>query len=269
MSQFKLSTNIQLPVSLSRFQKISLRDLKINNLKLKIHNISYILDLNSLPFSTCSLLSLSNLSYDDLAILIEALRNKMGEETVLKHLKLKFGYSQFININAIEDMLRNYSFPKSISYLTLRFKNELSTNEYFEIMWKIINALACSENNPKELIVTVKMYYDEKEDPFSYFNLRQNLTNCFDFDKLNPNYLMIYNFSFREVKENIQMSVELNKYQRNSTLDAFIKISRAADKCQKLDMRYMMPTCLRIIRFMSKFEVESTIKINFVFMKSK
>lgn len=269
MSQFKISTNIQLPVSLGRFQKISLRDLKINNLKLKIQNISYILDLNSLPFSTCSLLSLSNLSYDDLAILIDALRNKMGEETVLKHLKLKFGYSQFININAIEDMLRNYSFPKSISYLTLRFKNELSTNEYFEIMWKIINALACSENNPKELIVTVKMYYDEKEDPFSYFNLRQNLTNCFDFDKLNPNYLMIYNFSFREVKENIQMSVELNKYQRNSTLDAFIKISRAADKCQKLDMRYMMPTCLRIIRFMSKFEVESTIKINFVFMKSK
>ena len=269
MSQFKISTNIQLPVSLGRFQKISLRDLKINNLKLKIHNISYILDLNSLPFSTCSLLSLSNLSYDDLAILIEALRNKMGEETVLKHLKLKFGYSQFININAIEDMLRNYSFPKSISYLTLRFKNELSTNEYFEIMWKIINALACSENNPKELIVTVKLYYDQQEDPFSYFNLRQNLTNCFDFDKLNPNYLMIYNFSFREIKENIQMSVELNKYQRNSTLDAFIKISRAADKSQKLDMRYMMPTCLRIIRFMSKFEVESTIKINFVFMKSK
>ena len=80
---------------------------------------------------------------------------------------------------------------------------------------------------------------------------------------------MTYNFSFREVKENLQMSIELNKYQRNSTLDAFIKISRSPDKCQKLDMRYMMPTCLRIIRFMSKFEVESNIKINFVFIKSK
>ena len=268
MSQFKLSTNIQLPESLCKFPKMCLRDVKINNLKLKICNISYILDLNSLPYSTCSLLSLSNLSYEDLVGLIEALRKKMGEETILKHLKLKFGYSLFINLNVIEDMLRNYSFPKSLSYLTMRFKNELSTNEYFELMWKVINALACSENNPKDLKVTVKIYYDPNEDPISYFNLKQNLTNCFDFDKLNPNYLMIYNFSYRELKGNKEIIVELNKYQRNSALDSFIKISRAADKNQKLEMKYMMPTCLRIIRFMAKFEVESNIKIHFVFVKS-
>ena len=269
MSQFKLSTNIQIPDSLCRFPKVCLRNIKINNLKLKIYNISNILDLNSLPYTSCSLLSLSNISYDDLIGLIDALRKKMAEETLLKHLKIKFDYSLYININVIEDMFRNYSFPKSISYITMRFKNELSTNEYFELMWKIINALACSENNPKDLKVTIKIYYDENEDPISYFNLKQNLTNCFDFDKLNPNYLMIYNFNFREIKENKEISVELNKYQRNTKLDAFIKISRAMDKSQRLEMNYMMPTCLRIIRFITKFEVESNIKIHFVFVKSK
>jgi hypothetical protein len=269
MSQFKLSTNIQIPDSLCRFPKVCLRNIKINNLKLKIYNISNILDLNSLPYTSCSLLSLSNISYDDLIGLIDALRKKMAEETLLKHLKIKFDYSLYININVIEDMFRNYSFPKSISYITMRFKNELSTNEYFELMWKIINALACSENNPKDLKVTIKIYYDENEDPISYFNLKQNLTNCFDFDKLNPNYLMIYNFNYREIKDNKEISVELNKYQRNTKLDAFIKISRAMDKNQRLEMNYMMPTCLRIIRFIAKFEVESNIKIHFVFVKSK
>ena len=99
MSQFKLSTNIQIPDSLCRFQKICLRNIKINNLKLKIYNISNILDLNSLPYTSCSLLSLSNISNDDLIGLIDALRKKMGEETLLKHLKLKFDYSLYININ--------------------------------------------------------------------------------------------------------------------------------------------------------------------------
>ena len=271
MSQFKLSTNIQIPDSLCRFPKICLRNIKINNLKLKVYNISNILDLNSLPYTSCSLLSLSNISYDDLIGLIAALRTKMNEDTVLKlkHLKIKFDYSLYINLNVIDDMLRNYSFPKSISYLTMRFKNELSTNEYFELMWKIINALACSENNPKDLKVTVKIYYDEKEDPISYFNLKKNLTNCFDFDKLNPNYLMIYNFSFREIKDKKEIIVQLNKYERNTKLDAFIKISRAMDKNQMLQVNYMMPTCLRIIRFITKFEVESNINIHFVFVKNK
>ena len=269
MSQFKLSTNIQLPDSICRFPKICLRNIKINNLKLKIYNISYILDLNSLPYSTCSLLSLSNISSEDLVGIINALRKKQDEETILKHLKLKFDYSLYININTIDDMFRNYSFPLSISYITMRFKNEFSTNEYYEIMWKIINALANSENNPKELKVTIKLYYDENDDPISFFNLKQNLTNCFDFDKLNPNYLLIYNFNFREIKNNKEIIVELNKYQRDTKLDAFIKISRAMDKSQKLEMKYMMPTCLRIIRFITKFEVYSTIKIHFVFAKSK
>jgi hypothetical protein len=157
MSQFKLSSNIELPDSLCRFTKVCLRNLKINNLKLKVYNISYILDLNSLPYSTCSLLSLSNISYDDLVGLVDALRKKIGEETILKHLKLKFHYSLFINFNLIDDMFRNYSFPASISYVTIRFKNEFSTNEYFELMWKVINALANSENNPKELKVSIKL----------------------------------------------------------------------------------------------------------------
>ena len=269
MSQFKLSTNIQIPDSLCRFPKICLRDIKINNLKLKIYNISNILDLNSLPYTSCSLLSLSNISYDDLNGLIEALRKKIGEETILKHIKLKFNYSLYTNFNIIDDMLRNYSFPKSISYLTMRFKNELSTNEYFELMWKVINAIACSENNPKELKISIKIYYDPDEDPISYLYLKQNLANCFDFDKLNPNYLMIYNFSFREIKKNKEIIVELNKYQRNTKLDAFIKVSRGMDKNQKLQINYMMPTCLRIIQFITKFEVESNIKIYFIFVKSK
>ena len=269
MSQFKLSTNIQIPDSLYRFQKICLRNIKINNLKLKVYNISYILDLNSLPYTSCSLLSLSNISYDDLNGLIDALRKKMDEETSLKHLKLKFDYSLYINFNVIDDMLRNYSFPKSISYLTIRFKNEISTNEYFELMWKVINALACSENNPKNLKVTIKIYYDETEDNISYFNLKQNLTNCFDFDKLNPNYLMIYNFNYKEIKDHKEIIVELTKYERNTKLDAFIKMTRAMDKNQKLQMTCMMPTCLRISRFIAKFEEQSNIKIHFVFVKSK
>ena len=269
MSQFKISTNIQLPESLCKFSKICLRDIKINNLKIKVNNISNILDLNSLPYSTCSLLSLSNISYDDLIGLIDALRKKMKEECILKHLKIKFNYSLYININIIDDMFRNYSFPKSLSYITIRFKNEFSTNEYIEVMWKIINALTNSENNPKELKVSVKLYYDEKEDPISFFNLKQNLIGCFDFENINPNYLMIYNFNFREIKENKELIVELYKYQRNTKLDAFIKISRAMDKNQKLEMRYMMPSCLRIIRFIKKFEVYSNIKIHFIFAKSK
>ena len=269
MSQFKLSSNIELPDSLCRFTKVCLRNLKINNLKLKVYNISYILDLNSLPYSTCSLLSLSNISYDDLVGLVDALRKKIGEETILKHLKLKFHYSLFINFNLIDDMFRNYSFPASISYITIRFKNEFSTNEYFELMWKVINALANSENNPKELKVSIKLYYDEKDDPISFHNLKQNLTDCFDFEKLNPNYLILYNFNFRKIKDNKEIIVELNKYQRNTKLDAFIKLSRAMDKNQKLELKFLMPSCLRIIRFITKFEVYSNIKIHFVFAKSR
>jgi hypothetical protein len=269
MSQFKLSSNIELPDSLCRFTKVCLRNLKINNLKLKVYNISYILDLNSLPYSTCSLLSLSNISYDDLVGLVDALRKKIGEETILKHLKLKFHYSLFINFNLIDDMFRNYSFPASISYVTIRFKNEFSTNEYFELMWKVINALANSENNPKELKVSIKLYYDEKDDPISFHNLKQNLTDCFDFEKLNPNYLILYNFNFRKIKDNKEIIVELNKYQRDTKLDAFIKLSRAMDKNQKLELKFLMPSCLRIIRFITKFEVYSNIKIHFVFARSR
>ena len=269
MSQFKISTNIQLPDSLCRFTKICLRNLKINNLKIKVYNIAYILDFNSLPYSTCSLLSLSNISYDDLVGLIDALRNKIGEETFLKHLKIKFHYSLFNNINIIDDMFRNYSFPKSISYVTIRFKNEFSTNEYSELMWKVINALANSENNPKELKVSIKLYYDENDDPFSFHNLKQYLTDCFDFENLNPNYLILYNFNFRKVKDNKEIIVELNKYQRDTKLDAFIKLSRAMDRNQKLELKFLMPSCLRIIRFITKFEVYSNIKIHFVFAKSR
>ena len=109
MSQFKLSTNIIIPDSLCRFPKICLRKLKITNLKLKIYNISNILDLNSLPYGFCSLLSLSNISNDDLIGLINALRQKMEEKTVLKHLKLKFNYSLNININLIDDMIRSFT----------------------------------------------------------------------------------------------------------------------------------------------------------------
>ena len=78
---------------------------------------------------------------------------------------------------------------------------------------------------------------------------------------------MIYNFNYRDIKDNKEIIVELNKYQRNTKLDAFIKISRAMDKEKKLEMNYMMPTCLRIIRFINKFEVESNIKIHFIFVK--
>ena len=63
-------------------------------------------------------------------------------------------------------MLRNYNLPKTISYLTFRIKNELSTNEYFELMWKVINSIACAENTPKNLTVKVKLYYDEKKIKF-------------------------------------------------------------------------------------------------------
>ena len=270
MSQFKISTNIIIPDSLCRFPKICLRKLKITNLKLKIYNISNILDLNSLPYGFCNLLSLSNISNDDLVGLIKALRLKMEEKTVLKHLKLKFNYSLNININLIDNMLRNYSLPISVSYLTIRFKNEFSTNEYLEVMWQIINALACSENNPKDLKVTIKIYYDENEDPINYLYLKQNLNHCFDFDKLNSSFLLIFSYNYKEIKDkNKEIIVELNKYKRNTKLDAFIKISRAMDKNQKLETNYMMPTCLRIIRLITKFEVESNIKIHFIFVKSK
>ena len=80
---------------------------------------------------------------------------------------------------------------------------------------------------------------------------------------------MIYNFNYREIKDHKEIIVELTKYQRNTKLDAFIKMTRAMDKNQKLQMNCMMPTCLRISRFISKFEEESNIKIHFVFVKSK
>ena len=268
MSQFNLSTNIQIPESMKSFEKICLRNIKINNLKLKMSNISYILDLNSLPYSSCSLLCLSNLSYNDLINFVETLKTRTEEVSVLKHIKLKCDYFLFTNFNIIDDLFRNYYFPKSVSYISIRFKNELSTNEYFDLMWKVINAIACSENNPPELKVTIKIYYDEKEDPVSFNKLKENLENCFDFDKLNPNYLMIYDFSYREKKDKKEIVVELDKYLRNTKLDAYIKLSRSFDKNQKLQMKYLMPTCLKITRFLSRFPDSSNIKIHFLFVKS-
>ena len=172
MSQFKLVTNIEIPGVICRFPKISLSNLKINNIKIKVNNISNILDFNSLPYSTTSQISFSNISYADLSNLIASLKNYISDPksppSSLKHLKIKFGNTLYNNFNIIDDILRNYTFLKTISYLTLKIKNELSTNEYFELMWKVINSLACAENTPKNLSVNIKLYYDEKEDPIHF-----------------------------------------------------------------------------------------------------
>ena len=272
MSQFKLVTNIQIPDSICRFQKIGLTNLKINNLKLKINNISNILDFNLLPYSTSSQISLSNISYADFNNLILSLKNYISNEesppSTLKHLKIKFGNTLFNNFNIIDDMLRNYNLPKTISYLTFRIKNELSTNEYFELMWKVINSIACAENTPKNLTVKVKLYYDEKEDQVYFNYLKTNLESCFDYEKLNPDFLITYKFNFKKNKENEEIIVELNKYKRTTRMDAFIKIANAFDKNQKVEMKYKMPTCLKIIRFINKFDTESDVKIHFIFVKS-
>jgi hypothetical protein len=166
MSQFKLVTNIRIPDAICRFPKIELTNLKINNIKIKINNISNILDFNSLPYSTCSQISLSNMSYADLNNLIVSLKNYISNPesppSTIKHLKIKLGNSLNNNFNIIDDMLRNYIFLKTINYLTFKIKNELSTNEYFELMWKVINSLSCADNTPKHLTTNIKIYYDEK-----------------------------------------------------------------------------------------------------------
>ena len=48
-------------------------------------------------------------------------------------------------------------------------------------------------------------------------------------------------------------------------MDAFIKVSNSLDKNQKVEINYKMPTCLRIIIFITKFETQSDIKIRFIF----
>jgi len=273
MSQFKLVTNIQIPDAICRFPRISLTNLRINNIKIKINNISNILDFNSLPYSTASQISFSNLSYTDLTNLITSLKNyganPESPAPTLKHLKIKFGNTLYNYFNIIDDMLRNNILLKTIAYLTIKIKNELSTNEYFELMWKVINSLACAENTPNNLTVNVKLYYDEKEDQIHFNYLKQNLESCFDYDKLNPDFLILYKFNFKKMKENSEIVVELNKYIRSTKMDAFIKISNALDKKQKVEMKYKMATCLRIIRFVTKFETQSDIKIHFIFIKSK
>ena len=273
MSQFKLVTNIEIPDIICRFPKISLSNLKINNLKIKINNISNIIDFNSLPYSTTSQLSFSNLSYADFTNLITSLKNYISDQksppSTLKHLKIKFGNTLYNYFNVIDDMLRNYTFLKTISYLTFKIKNELSTNEYFELMWKVINSLACAENTPKNLSVNIKLYYDEKEDPIHFNYLKQNLESCFDYDKLNPDFLILNKFNFKKNKENSEIFVELNKFIRTTKMDAFIKVSNSLDKNQKVEMKYKMATCLRIIRFVTKFETQSDIKIHLIFIKSK
>ena len=274
MSELKLATNIIIPENLSKFEKICLRDLQINNIKLKINKISYILDLSSLPFNSVDLISLSNISDMDLTYLISALRNIKNTQTKIKHLKLKFGYSLYNNniFSLIDDMLRNYALPRSIYYLTMRFKNELGFNDYTNLMWKIINSVAISEDNPKELKISVKIYYDSQEsENVPYKEIKQALSSCFDFEKLNENFIMIYNFSITKINKgnlNKEILVEINKYRRSFGLDTFIKLSNGADKYHKMQIKYAMTTCLRIIRFISIFKPESNIKIYFSFIKS-
>ena len=77
---------------------------------------------------------------------------------------------------------------------------------------------------------------------------------------------IVYKFDFKKIKENSEIIIELNKYIRNTKMDAFIKISNAVDKNQKVEIKYKMPTCLRIIRFITKFETQSDIKIRFIFL---
>lgn len=275
MSEFKVVTNIEIPENFSKFQRICLRDVQINNLKLKINNISNILDLSSLPYYSADLISLSNLSDIDLTYLINALRSKKETQTKIKHLKLKFGYSLYNNnvFSLIDNMLREYSFPKSICYLTLRFKNELGFNEYANILWKITNAIANSEDNPKDLRIVVKLYYDaEESENVPYREVKQALTNCFDLEKLNENYIMIYNFALTKINNgNVhkEIMVEINKYRRGVALDTFIKLTNRIDRNHKMEMRYMMPSCLRIVKFISKIKPESNIKIFFNFIKSE
>ena len=72
---FKLVTNIQIPDAICCFPKIGLTNLRVNNIKIKINNISNILDFNSLPYSTASQISFSNLSYTDLTNLITSLNS--------------------------------------------------------------------------------------------------------------------------------------------------------------------------------------------------
>ena len=124
MSQFKLVTNIRIPDAICRFPKIELTNLKINNIKLKINNISNILDFNSLPYSTCSQICLANMSYADLNNLILSLKNYISNQesppSTLKHLKIKLANSLNNNFNIIDDMLLNYIFLNTINFLTFK-----------------------------------------------------------------------------------------------------------------------------------------------------
>ena len=106
MSQIKLVTNIQIPDAICHFPKIGLTSLKINNIKIKINNISNILDFNLLPYSTTSQISFSNLSYADLNNLISSLKNyasnSQSPTATLKHLKIKFGNTLYNYFNIID-----------------------------------------------------------------------------------------------------------------------------------------------------------------------
>ena len=46
-------------------------------------------------------------------------------------------------------------------------------------------------------------------------------------------------------------------------------MSNEVDKNQKFEIKYKMPTCFRIIRFITKFETQSDFEIRFIFIKSK
>ena len=198
--------------------------------------------------------------------IIYLISNNESPPSTLKHLKIKIGNTLYNNFTIINDMLGNYILLKTISYLTFKIKNELSANKYFELIWKIIKSLLYAENIPKNLINKCKLFYDEKEGQIYYNYLKQNWESCFDYEKLNPEFLILYKFDFKKIKKNSEIIIELNKYIRNTKMDAFIKISNTVDKNQKVEIKYKMHTCLRIIRFITKFETQSDIKIRFIFL---
>ena len=83
---------------------------------------------------------------------------------------------------------------------------------------------------------------------------------------------MIYNFSITKVNKgsfNKEVLIEINKYRRGVGLDTFIKLSNGVDRFHKMQIKYAMPSCLRIIRFISTFKPETNIKIYFSFIKSE
>ena len=198
LNLLKLESNILVPEIVPN--NIDLHKCLIQNIEIKIGNISKIIDLNLLPYQSLESIKLSNVFYEDIRDLSNGINkiNEKKEDKKLKLLKIKLNYQTYIDYDIINKLF-TLGYCTTIENLYLKFKNEFSKDDIIKLIIKILNGCAITENSGLKTKVHIKFFYDVN-DNLNFKEIFEQSQKAFDINQLNGNIFVTYNVKKMKIK---------------------------------------------------------------------